>query len=103
MKLRYDRLHTEVARDGVSRAVEEWHERERLLRELAYNERDVLLDQELEQAGLTLEEENELQELNSRIQFEEDDIGILRDSLAEANDILICATKPEKREHSKRN
>jgi hypothetical protein len=103
MKLRNDRLHAEVAHDGASRAVEEWQEREvgvfhRPSRPC--HERDVLLEKELAQAGagLTVDQENELQELNNHnIEFEDSDIAILRESLAEANGNLTCATKAEKR------
>jgi hypothetical protein len=41
--------------------------------ELVYDERDVLLEKELKHARLTVDEDNELQELNNHIQFEEDD------------------------------
>jgi hypothetical protein len=103
MKLRNDRLHTAVAHDGVSRAIDEWHEREGVLIELACNERDSLLNKEMQQAGLTSEEERELQELSSDIQLMEDDIALLRDNLVESSIKLTLATKAEKKERSKRN
>jgi hypothetical protein len=97
MKLRNDRLLMEVANDGIREAVDEWNEREGMLLELAHNERDVILEKELDQAHLTPKEDEELEALDSDIQLMEDDIANLRESLAATDSNLTLATKAEKK------
>jgi hypothetical protein len=60
------------------------------------------LEKELAQAGLTLNEEEELQTLNSDIPLMEEDITNLRDDLAAADSNVTPATTTEQKERSKR-
>jgi hypothetical protein len=102
MKYRNNRLSTEVAHDGVSQAVDEWHEREGILLEQACVERQDLLDKELQHSGLTGNEDEELQELNHAIESMEEDIANLRRDLAAVDSNLTSATKAEAKQRSKR-
>jgi hypothetical protein len=97
-----NRLSMEVAHDGVSQAVDEWHEPEGILLEQACVEREDLLDKELQHSGLTRDEGEDLRELSFAIESMEEDIANLRRDLAAVDSNLASATKAETKERSKR-